>query len=68
MERGHVGSEAVQRSREEKAFEMHNWYFTKEEIDKNSPSVASGLRVDEETYRRLSYCSFLQELGMHLQL
>lgn len=43
-------------------------YFSREEIDRCSPSRRDGIDVHEETFLRQSYCSFIQTLGMRLQL
>eukprot|EP00249_Psilotum_nudum_P021338 c28074_g2_i3 orf=858-1712(-) len=43
-------------------------YFSREEIDRCSPSRRDGIDVHEENHLRHSYCSFLQNLGMRLQL
>ncbi|KAH9323317.1 hypothetical protein KI387_017956, partial [Taxus chinensis] len=45
-----------------------NWYFAREEIEKNSPSRNDGIDLKRETYFRKSYCTFLQDLGMRLKL
>eukprot|EP00252_Welwitschia_mirabilis_P018908 TRINITY_DN423_c0_g1_i3.p1 TRINITY_DN423_c0_g1~~TRINITY_DN423_c0_g1_i3.p1 ORF type:complete len:221 (-),score=36.47 TRINITY_DN423_c0_g1_i3:9-671(-) len=45
-----------------------NRYFTKEEIEKNSPSRKDGIDLKKETYFRKSYCTFLQDLGMRLKV
>ncbi|KAH7428706.1 hypothetical protein KP509_09G013400 [Ceratopteris richardii] len=43
-------------------------FFSREEIDKCSPSRRDGIDVQKETFLRYSYCSFLQTLGIRLQL
>lgn len=43
-------------------------YFSREEIDRCSPSRRDGIDVQAETFLRHSYCSFIQNLGMRLQL
>ncbi|PKA58071.1 Cyclin-T1-3 [Apostasia shenzhenica] len=43
------------------------WYFTRKEIEENSPSRRDGIDVKKETYFRKSYCTFLQDLGMRLK-
>ncbi|ESQ38897.1 hypothetical protein EUTSA_v10001866mg [Eutrema salsugineum] len=42
------------------------WYYTKEEIEKNSPSRLDGIDLKQETFQRWSYSTFLQELGQRL--
>lgn len=42
------------------------WYYTREEIEKISPSRLDGINFKEETFQRWSYTSFLQELGQRL--
>ncbi|MCO5609419.1 hypothetical protein L7F22_063645 [Adiantum nelumboides] len=43
-------------------------FFSREEIDRCSPSRRDGIDVQKETILRHSYCTFLQTLGMRLQL
>lgn len=43
-----------------------NWFYTREEIEQNSPSRLDGINLKEETYQRWCYNSFLQELGQRL--
>lgn len=43
-------------------------YYSREEIDRCSPSRRDGIDVHAETFLRHSYCSFIQNLGMRLQL
>lgn len=45
-----------------------NWYFSREEIEKHSPSRLDGIDIKKETYFRKSYCTFLQDLGMRLKV
>ena len=42
------------------------WYFSREEIEEDSPSRCDGIDLKKETYLRKSYCTFLQDLGMRL--
>ncbi|XP_076945403.1 cyclin-T1-3-like [Bidens hawaiensis] len=44
------------------------WYFSRKEIEENSPSRADGIDLKQETYLRKSYCTFLQDLGMRLKV
>ncbi|CAI5520390.1 unnamed protein product, partial [Closterium sp. Naga37s-1] len=44
------------------------WYFSREHIEKHSPSRADGIDLRRETYLRRSYCTFLQDLGMRLRV
>ncbi|KAJ7546085.1 hypothetical protein O6H91_08G024200 [Diphasiastrum complanatum] len=53
---------------EEPEYSSSNWYFTRDEIEKNSPSRRDGVDVNKETYFRKSYCTFLQDLGMRLKV
>lgn len=43
-------------------------YLSREEIEKCSPSRRDGIDLQKETYYRYSYCTFLQTLGMQMQL
>jgi cyclin T len=45
-----------------------NRYFSRDEIEKNSPSRKDGIDLKKETYLRKSYCTFLQDLGMRLKV
>ncbi|XP_045799745.1 cyclin-T1-5-like [Trifolium pratense] len=60
-----VGS---QRYSEEKPDDGSRWYFSRKEIEENSPSQADGIDLKKETYLRKSYCTFLQDLGMRLKV
>lgn len=42
------------------------WYFSRKEIELNSPSRKDGIDAKTETEMRNSYCTYLQELGMTL--
>ncbi|KAD6453745.1 hypothetical protein E3N88_08451 [Mikania micrantha] len=44
------------------------WYFSRKEIEENSPSRSDGIDLKKETYMRKSYCTFLQDLGMRLKV
>ncbi|XP_076888827.1 cyclin-T1-3-like [Bidens hawaiensis] len=44
------------------------WYFSRKEIEENSPSRPDGIDLKKETYLRKSYCRFLQDLGMRLKV
>ncbi|CAH9111826.1 unnamed protein product [Cuscuta europaea] len=45
-----------------------HWYFSRKEIEENSPSRKDGIDLKKETYMRKSYCTFLQDLGMRLKV
>ncbi|KAM0936887.1 putative cyclin [Dioscorea sansibarensis] len=44
------------------------WYFSRREIEENSPSRKDGIDLKKETYLRKSYCTFLQDLGIRLKV
>lgn len=44
------------------------WYFTREQIDKFSPSRLDGIDAKKEANLRKSYCSFIKEIGVHVKL
>ncbi|KAM7272252.1 hypothetical protein ACFE04_026915 [Oxalis oulophora] len=44
------------------------WYFSKEEIQRNSPSRKDGISLSKESQLRESYCFYLKELGIKLRL
>ncbi|KAK4440446.1 Cyclin-T1-5 [Sesamum alatum] len=44
------------------------WYFSRKEIEENSPSRKDGIDLKKETYLRKSYCTHLQDLGMRLKV
>ncbi|KAJ4832083.1 Cyclin-T1-5 [Turnera subulata] len=70
----HGGSDAGGPSRssqdrpEESAGGGGRWYFSRKEIEENSPSRKDGIDLKKETYLRKSYCTFLQDLGMRLKV
>ncbi|KAJ1423785.1 Ribonuclease H-like superfamily [Sesbania bispinosa] len=43
-------------------------FMSRDDIDRNSPSRKDGIDVRHETHLRYSYCAFLQNLGMRLEL
>ncbi|KAE8696349.1 Cyclin-T1-4 [Hibiscus syriacus] len=56
------------RNSPEKQEEVGRWYFSRKEIEENSPSRMDGIDLKKETYLRKSYCTFLQDLGMRLKV
>ncbi|CAH9092962.1 unnamed protein product [Cuscuta epithymum] len=44
------------------------WYLSRKEIDENSPSRHDGIDLKKENYLRISYSTFLQELGVALKV
>ncbi|XP_027340110.1 cyclin-T1-3-like [Abrus precatorius] len=57
-----------QRYSQEKPEDGSRWYFSRKEIEENSPSKLDGIDLKKETYLRKSYCTFLQDLGMRLKV
>ncbi|CAL0310252.1 unnamed protein product [Lupinus luteus] len=57
-----------QRYSPEKPEDGSRWYFSRKEIEENSPSKDDGIDLKKETYLRKSYCTFLQDLGMRLKV
>ncbi|KAG8093264.1 hypothetical protein GUJ93_ZPchr0012g21198 [Zizania palustris] len=45
-----------------------SWYFSRNEIEENSPTRRDGIDLKKESYLRKSYCTFLQDLGMRLKV
>ncbi|WOL01229.1 hypothetical protein Cni_G09943 [Canna indica] len=43
-----------------------SWYFSKEEIEKNSPSRKDGIDMRKESQIRMLYCSLIREIGLRL--
>ncbi|XP_022715417.1 cyclin-T1-4-like isoform X1 [Durio zibethinus] len=56
------------RNSQEKQEEVARWYFSRKEIEENSPSRRDVIDLKKETYLRKSYCTFLQDLGMRLKV
>ncbi|XVF40002.1 hypothetical protein PTKIN_Ptkin01aG0078100 [Pterospermum kingtungense] len=56
------------RNSQEKPEEVGRWYFSRKEIEENSPSRRDGIDLKKETYLHKSYCTFLQDLGMRLKV
>ncbi|KAG2320764.1 hypothetical protein Bca4012_056202 [Brassica carinata] len=48
--------------------ETAKWFFSREEIERFSPSRKDGIDLAKESFLRSSYCSFLQRLGMQLHV
>ncbi|CAH8345679.1 unnamed protein product [Eruca vesicaria subsp. sativa] len=44
------------------------WYFSRKEIETNSPSRRDGMALKKETTLRKSYCRFLKNLGVRLKV
>lgn len=44
------------------------WYFSRTEIEENSPSRRDGIDLKKEMYLRKAYCTFLQDLGIRLKV
>jgi hypothetical protein len=45
-----------------------SWYLSKEEIERGSPSRRDGVGTAKEAQLRATYCSFIREVGLRLQL
>ncbi|KAJ1398822.1 Cyclin-like [Sesbania bispinosa] len=57
-----------QRYPQENPMDGSRWYFSRKEIEENSPSKQDGVDLKKEAYLRKSYCTFLQDLGMRLKV
>ncbi|CAN6446566.1 unnamed protein product [Victoria cruziana] len=53
---------------EEPHYSSAGWYYSKKEIEENSPSRKDGIDLRKETCLRKLYCSFLEELGIKLKV
>jgi cyclin T len=47
---------------------MCSWYFTREELEKLSPSRKDGITESKESEIRFLYCSFIRDVGVRLKL
>ncbi|TKW06685.1 hypothetical protein SEVIR_7G255600v4 [Setaria viridis] len=47
---------------------MYSWYFTREELEKFSPSRKDGITESKESELRNLYCSFIRDVGIRLKL
>ncbi|PWZ19801.1 Cyclin-T1-2 [Zea mays] len=47
---------------------MYSWYFTREELEKFSPSRKDGITENKESEIRHLYCSFIRDVGIRLKL
>ncbi|KAJ6774818.1 hypothetical protein OIU79_018075 [Salix purpurea] len=63
-----MNNTGLYRSSQEKLEEGGRWYFSRKEIEENSPSKQDGIDLKKEAYLRKSYCTFLQDLGMRLKV
>ncbi|KAL7154316.1 hypothetical protein ABFS83_04G226300 [Erythranthe nasuta] len=70
IERSHHGSHEgdIKVSPDNQEDDGGHWYFSKKEIEENSPSRQDGIDLKKETSMRNSYCKHLQDLGMKLQV
>lgn len=48
--------------------ETHKWYFSRKEIEDDSPSRKDGIGFGYESHLRESYCKFIQRLGEKLKV
>ncbi|XP_011089125.1 cyclin-T1-3 isoform X1 [Sesamum indicum] len=62
----HEGDSKVSQDKPEEG--GRGWYFSRKEIEENSPSRKDGIDLKKETYLRKSYCTHLQDLGMRLKV
>ncbi|KAL0389831.1 UNVERIFIED_CONTAM: Cyclin-T1-5 [Sesamum calycinum] len=62
----HEGDSKVSQDEQEEG--GGRWYFSRKEIEENSPSRKDGIDLKKETYLRKSYCTHLQDLGMRLKV
>ncbi|GKV46942.1 hypothetical protein SLEP1_g53899 [Rubroshorea leprosula] len=53
---------------EEPPSTTRKWYFSCQEIEECSPSRKDGINLEKEAHLRKSYCSFLQTLGVKLNM
>ncbi|GLT57993.1 hypothetical protein SLA2020_309210 [Shorea laevis] len=53
---------------EEPQSSTRKWYFSCQEIEECSPSRKDGINLEKEVHLRKSYCSFLQTLGVKLNM
>ncbi|KAL9261332.1 Cyclin-T1-5-like protein, partial [Drosera capensis] len=68
MDSFHPGPSSQLDATHEKGADEGFWYFSRKEIEENSPSRRDGIDLKKETYYRKSYCTFLQDLGMRLKV
>ncbi|KAK1427225.1 hypothetical protein QVD17_15908 [Tagetes erecta] len=54
--------------RDRTRFEQDSEFMSRDEIEKFSPSRKDGIDALQETHLRYSYCAFLQNLGLRLEL
>lgn len=45
-----------------------SWYFSRKEIEENSPSRHDGIELKQETLLRKSCCTYLRDMGMKLKV
>ncbi|RDX93136.1 Cyclin-T1-4, partial [Mucuna pruriens] len=55
-------------SSEREGEEGSEWYFSRKELEENTPSRRDGIDAKKENELRRSYCGFMQALGMRLSL
>ncbi|KAK1425511.1 hypothetical protein QVD17_20863 [Tagetes erecta] len=54
--------------RDRATFEQDSEFMSRDEIERFSPSRKDGIDALQETHLRYSYCAFLQNLGLRLEL
>lgn len=55
-------------SQDKQREEGGRWYYSRKEIEENSPSKRDGIDPKKEADLRKSYCMFLQDLGKRLEM
>ncbi|GLT81111.1 hypothetical protein SLA2020_525150 [Shorea laevis] len=55
-------------SQDKQREEGERWYYSRKEIEENSPSKRDGIDPKKEADLRKSYCIFLQDLGKRLDI
>lgn len=45
-----------------------SWYVTRDEVERGSPSRRDGVGAAKEAELRATYCSFIRDVGLRLQL
>ena len=55
-------------AREEGGEGYRSWYLSREEIERDSPSRRDGVGAAKEAGLRATYCSFIRDVCLRLQL
>ena len=66
----HISQNQIAKDAVHEAPQPHTqkWYFSRKEIECNTPSRSDGIDCKYEQHLRKMYCNYMQELGIELKV